>query len=264
MMNSRIPSWMTRPRANPNGYPLRSSNPPAGTNGPPPAISWEPTRPTGGKISRTPATAPAAIVRPDKRNYKPKPSTSAGSLHFNGYQWLCPACGKACRTLYLPVGPINLLKRSQPRLAHCVDIPQTKLAGTFACKHCHGVRYFTSLGKGGWNDLISYLTGGLLYGREVPKPAWFKPQRKIAYRPHPNAPPSKRRPQVTELLMEGLSNGAIAKTLGISSARSVLASATSTPNTPSPAATPAPNSRASSIAPRRTSGEPRRSRSASI
>jgi hypothetical protein len=37
----------------------------------------------------------------------------------------------------------------------------------------------------GWNELVAYLSGGLLYGREVARPAWLKPERRRAYHARP-------------------------------------------------------------------------------
>ena len=54
---------------------------------------------------------------------------------------------------------------------------------TFACHTCHHIRYFETLTKSAWNYVINHITGGMLYGREVPKPNWWKPERKRKYRP---------------------------------------------------------------------------------
>ena len=145
---------------------------------------------------------------------RPAPSSSQGSLHFNGFHWLCPACGKSCRTIYLPVDPINLLKRSQPKLANVVDIQKPKFAGTFACWKCHRVRVYSAIDRGSWNHLISYLTAGLLYGREVPRPAAYIPQRKRAYAPQHNRK-SPRRDQVLRRLLNGWTFRQIATDLKI-------------------------------------------------
>ncbi len=101
-------------------------------------------------------------------NRKPRPSQSDGSDHFNGFQWRCPNCQKTCRTLYYPVAPINLLAHSQPKIAQMIDIPR-KLKG-FACAKCHRVRFNSTISKDYWNEVITYLTAGLLYGHEVPRP----------------------------------------------------------------------------------------------
>ena len=68
-----------------------------------------------------------------KQKRRPRPSSSAGSIHFNGYQWICPACGRTCRTIYFPLPRLNLLDLVDPaqrispsplpRLAQIIDIP---------------------------------------------------------------------------------------------------------------------------------------------
>lgn len=61
---------------------------------------------------------------------------------------------------------------------------------------------------------MSYYSGGLLYGREVPRPAWFMEGavRKLSYRPRVCA--AARRDRMVELLLQGWSYQRIAKELG--------------------------------------------------
>jgi DNA-binding NarL/FixJ family response regulator len=159
------------------------------------------------------------------RKHHHRPVYSRGSLMFRGWAWLCPLCGKPVRKIYLPMPPINLLKDDLPMLAKVVDIRGPNdgrfahrpfaLRKEFACAKCHGVRQFSRAPASFWNDTIAYLTAGLLYGREVPRPAWAKRQRKTAYKPRPNRAPSQRRPQIIELLLAGLTPTEIAKKLHI-------------------------------------------------
>src|SRR5687767_6174200 len=150
-----------------------------------------------------------------KRKSPPRvrPSTSSGSEHFNGHHWLCPACGKRCRTIFLPLPPVNLLAREQPRLAQIVDIPR-RLDG-FACVRCHRVRYFSRIDRNGWNGFIAYISGGLLYGHEVPRPTSIPRDRKRRYRPCLNRAPSARRAQVLERLLKGMTYDEIAADLRV-------------------------------------------------
>jgi len=67
-----------------------------------------------------------------------------------------------------------------------------------------------------WNQVIAYLTQGLLYGREVERPQWFTKDRKRPYKPHANDRPAIRRTQVRELLLKGSSRADIAAELGMS------------------------------------------------
>lgn len=57
------------------------------------------------------------------------------------------------------------------------------LAGlrSFACTHCWRVRNFSLCDYRGWNEFVSYISGGLLYGHEVPMPAGMMFERKVAY-----------------------------------------------------------------------------------
>ena len=56
---------------------------------------------------------------------------------------------------------------------------------TFACNDCHRVQRFTRIGTRGWNKMIGHVSGGLLYGAEVPRPAWLTHDRKRPFAPRP-------------------------------------------------------------------------------
>jgi DNA-binding CsgD family transcriptional regulator len=144
-----------------------------------------------------------------------RPSESGGSLHFNGWRWLCPACGQRCRTIYLPLPRLNLLQWSAPELVRRAEAPPPEIDG-LACMRCHGVRYLNRTHPGCWNHLISYLSGGLMFGAEVPRPQWVKPVRTRAYAPRPGCEPSKRRAEMVERLLEGLTYAQIARRMGLS------------------------------------------------
>jgi uncharacterized protein YerC len=149
-------------------------------------------------------------------------STSKGSIEFRGWKWLCPHCGKTCRTIFMPAGPIDLLENvpNIPRLARIIDIPRTavcKTAGgqTFACFRCHNIRRQSRVDRNAWNEIVSYLSAGLLYGHEVPRPDWFTPDRKRPYAPRPLRPPSARRQQVFDRLLKGWTYDQIAADLNV-------------------------------------------------
>ena len=59
---------------------------------------------------------------------------------------------------------------------------------SFACGGCWDVRNFTLADYRGWNEFVSYLSGGLLFGHEVQRPGWFRYERK-----HPRTRPRKLR-----------------------------------------------------------------------
>jgi hypothetical protein len=50
-----------------------------------------------------------------------------------------------------------------------------------ACRHCWRVRNGGAAERHGWNEFVTHLSGGLLYGREVKRPAGFGYERRRAY-----------------------------------------------------------------------------------
>ena len=160
-----------------------------------------------------------ARYRAANKRRPPKPSQSTGSLKFRGWAWLCPDCHRAVRVLYYPLPRLHLLPGKIPRLPRD-EMKQLNLPHPppphFACQKCHRLRRFSSLNKGTWGEIVCYLSAGLLYGHEVPRPVWLRPQRKNQYAPKPNRDPSMRRPQIERLLLTGLTINEVAATLGLS------------------------------------------------
>ena len=125
---------------------------------------------------------------------------------FRGWRWICPGCRKPARTIYYAISPVNF-----PELLGIDPAPAREngadahpaMPPCFACSRCHGVRHFSPVARGAWNYFVSYASAGLLYGREVPRPAWFKPERRRAYHPLPRRAPSRRQLQVLERLKQG-------------------------------------------------------------
>jgi DNA-binding NarL/FixJ family response regulator len=161
------------------------------------------------------ALAKRRIRDRERRRSNPPDSKASGSLQFRGWRWLCPKCGRPCATLYLPIRRHNLLADFGGKFALPAKHQPPSVAPRFACHRCHRVRFFSRLSTEFWNQIVSYLSDGLLYGHEVPRPPWLTKDRKNAFAPRPNAKPSKRRPQVTELLLKGLKIKQIAAELGI-------------------------------------------------
>jgi DNA-binding NarL/FixJ family response regulator len=125
---------------------------------------------------------------------------------FRGWRWLCPGCRKPARTIYYPIAPVNFpeLLAIDPAPAHRGDADaRPDMPPCFACTRCHGVRHFSPVARGSWNYLICYLSAGLLYGREVPKPAWYVPERLRPYHPLPRRAASQRQQQVLDRLKQG-------------------------------------------------------------
>ena len=94
------------------------------------------------------------------------------------------------------------------------------LAGPPLICHTYSIGNDTSLpwgaDKNSWNELVHHLSGGLLYGYEVPKPEWLTFERKRAYAPKPGRRASVRCEEVLERLLRGWKDRQIAKDLGIS------------------------------------------------
>ena len=143
-----------------------------------------------------------------------------GKIDYMGWHWLCPGCGKTRRVLYWPIGPTYGLRQLLGQRAACeIDAahPDARSApmGTFACGVCHGVMFHTCDVQANWNRLISHLSDGLMYGRDVPRPAWFSVRRKVNWHPILNRAPSKRRAMILEDILAGLSYRQIMRKQGI-------------------------------------------------
>src|SRR5262249_25626626 len=97
---------------------------------------------------------------------------------------------------------------------------QKKKTFGFGCEICHRLKRSRQVGGDWWNELVTYLSGGLLYGSEVERPEWARQDkeavRKVAYRPRVGRAPSARRQRVEELLLEGWEFKQIAGELGVS------------------------------------------------
>jgi hypothetical protein len=108
-----------------------------------------------------------------------------------GWRWVCPGCRKEVRTIYYPFAANTLFdflgydpgrarlcrRQSKKYLQYDVDDVQTP-PGTFACRTCHRVRGTSRTSEEGWNQVVSHLTRGMLFGHEVEKPQWYRPARK--------------------------------------------------------------------------------------
>jgi len=111
-----------------------------------------------------------------------KPSPIDPLPRFAGWRWLCPGCGGPVKKLYYPLGPTNVLRHTAADVLR-LDAPATDPAPApppcFACQACHKVEYLARpCVREAWNIAVTYLTGGLLYGHEVPMPETFTPNRR--------------------------------------------------------------------------------------
>lgn len=144
----------------------------------------------------------------------PKYLPCLGEMRFRGWLWRCPGlepgrvgpadapadapadvpagCGRLVPKLYAPL-PVWTVGR---HLGLEEGLAVEGLAGRWypgvmdrwagrrrlACRHCWRVRDSGAAERHGWNELVSHLSGGLLYGREVEKPAGFEYERRRAFR----------------------------------------------------------------------------------
>jgi DNA-binding CsgD family transcriptional regulator len=159
---------------------------------------------------RVPADFSQTIVRePEYRKWP-------GVRKFVGWRWICPGCKERVRTIYLPVRAMNLAEYfgARPEFDELDKVEDPPRA--LGCTRCHRVRYFSRVDRHAWNALIAHCTGGLLYGREVRKPEFWRETRRRKYRPSLGRAPSKRREEVRALLLKRMTIPQIGRELGIS------------------------------------------------
>jgi DNA-binding NarL/FixJ family response regulator len=147
-------------------------------------------------------------------------------LQFRGWHWLCPACKKEVRTIYYPFPAETVFDflgydparakscrtQSKKFLPHDADEMPTP-PPTFACWYCHRIDGTTRTTADGWNQVVSHLTRGLLFGHEVEKPQWYQPQRKNTRSRRLHAKPAVKRQAVFVRLMNGWTTEQIARDL---------------------------------------------------
>jgi len=147
--------------------------------------------------------------RDRRRVREPK---SLGSHEFRGWLWLCPVCDKPVKMLYLPLSPMELMPQSLEAW-----MSEREALRRFACRDCQHVTAFRHAHRNYWNEVVSYLSWGLLYGSEVQRPpSWTQSPKRS--RPKLGLQPAtrKRHEALAKRLMEGWTNGQIAAELGIS------------------------------------------------
>ncbi|HYF15843.1 MAG TPA: hypothetical protein VD971_12310 [Phycisphaerales bacterium] len=128
------------------------------------------------------------------------------------WRFICPGlhapCGRAVDRLYLPV-PVWTLHRA---LVGAIEQPPPDIR--WACRHCHRVKHPSFANESGWNDVISALTSGLLYGREVTPPPDLPWTRRSVYRPR-RSRTAPQREQAQSLRAAGMTRKEIAREMRV-------------------------------------------------
>ncbi len=162
---------------------------PGAARGRPPSRWW------GGLwmslAGRIPETFEQVLYRePWFQDYKTGP-------RFRRWYWVCPGlagggCGRRVSKVYAPL-PVWTVGRAlgieqglevEGLAGEWLPGVMDRWAGrrSLACDRCWKIMRSTYTNSTGWNQCVSYLTGGLLYGREAEKPDGFAYERKRAYK----------------------------------------------------------------------------------
>lgn len=143
----------------------------------------------------------------------------SGRKCLMGWHWVCPKCDRRVRMIYYPMCAAMGTRFIEGALKSIGVDPSTiaspSSSTSFACMWCHNVMQNSRVLPDNWNRLVSHLSGGLLYGADVRKPAWFTRERKVAFHPILNRPPSKRRELILRDIAAGLSYRQIMQKQGI-------------------------------------------------
>ena len=150
---------------------------------------------------------------------------------FRGYAWVCPGCAHTCRTVYYPMPPVlgmNAVKwetakkegelaRRMKELLRAEEEGACRPLPCFACARCHGVRYFSRVDRASWDQFVAHLSDGLLYGREVKRPADIEAKRKLAFkkRATPARVPEGQKEEVLRRLAAGQSKRMVAEEMNL-------------------------------------------------
>ncbi len=158
---------------------------------------------------------------PDVRRYRMR-GARVSERRFRGWVFVCPGlphgahCGRLVRRVYFPVPPATLLDFAEEggQLARVMRRVPWGHAFAPACERCHRVRHVSMTTRQGWNEFVTHISAGLLYGREVARPGDIEIRRKRReYRHERRA--SARRDRVRELLLTELTMEEIARRMGI-------------------------------------------------
>lgn len=165
------------------------------------------------------------------------------SGRFRGWHWVCPGlldsegkhrgCGKLVRAVYAPMPIWTLPQSGAQRFA--LEMPKDSgLVGTwhpgeheqkvgegrraFACRYCWNISYPRMSDGTGWNEFVSYISGGLLRGSEVERPLDEAPLRRRNRPEQPRRRKAARCEEAVTHLLSGLSARQIGKRMGLTKA----------------------------------------------
>ncbi len=117
-------------------------------------------------------------------------------MRFMHWVWLCPECQREVHTIYLPLGAPDFATLHNIKLPYAgrYDTPEPHFC--LACQRCHHLfglaRTPKSISKS-WSLLIAHLSGGLLFGREVKRPASFSALRQNKPLARPRSSPRRNK-----------------------------------------------------------------------
>ena len=159
--------------------------------------------------------APACSDRPVMGLSMASAAEAGLPARFWGWAWRCPGCRRTCRVIHLPIAvPLPRFVRSYFRRHAPTEELETRVEA-FGCARCHrvrpGVSWIELDGLVAWNAVVTRVSGGLLYGHEVERPAWVGGGRRRARRARVGA----RRIAVLGALARGLGDAAAARELGM-------------------------------------------------
>lgn len=177
---------------------------------------------------------------------RPRTREWRGEEKLRGWDFVCPGryeklshgretasgfrhvpCGRRARRLYFPLPVWTIPQAMNDRIeiddGGADDARWSPGFGdphagvrSFACKRCWRVRSITLADVNGWNEFITHVTGGLLYGREVERPTDIVPyKRKHRFAPRPRQKSIELRERIVPLLLKGLTYKQIADHLGV-------------------------------------------------
>ena len=96
---------------------------------------------------------------------------------FRGWDWVCPGrmaadgrelgCGRVCKKLVAPLPAWTLDRAAGMEQVDRWVADATPRYSRFACLRCWNVQPAASDEAAAWNQFVSVISGGLLYGREV-------------------------------------------------------------------------------------------------